>query len=99
MKTSGKKSKKQSSIDIAKIVDKLTDYVNFRLENFDKLQDEFLKHKDFVTNNLDWLVKAYVKYEQEYTIMSAKYIEFSDRLNALEEKIKLLEKKAKYGAS
>ena len=60
---------------------------------------DFEKFKDYAEKNFDWIVAKLEKYDQEYTIISSKYPEFSDKLDDHEKRVKFLEKKTTYKTS
>ena|SRR3989338_8610643 len=88
---------------VEKIVDKKTlpirqdvSMLNFRVssleDKFKEFQKEFSDFKDRVLTNLDWLVGAFKKFDEEHTILSQRYIDMGDKLDNHETRIKILEK-------
>ena len=71
--------------------DRLFKYLDHKFEPLNELKRDFDKFNDSTNKNLDWIVKKLEKYDQEYTIMSAKYPYFLATPIALyETRMKLL---------
>ncbi|KKQ01975.1 MAG: hypothetical protein US11_C0002G0034 [Candidatus Roizmanbacteria bacterium GW2011_GWA2_36_23] len=82
---------------------RLTSTGNFLNFRFNSLQDElksfkreFIDFKDRVLTNLDWLVGAFKKFDEEHTILTGKYGQVNEQLDNHESRIKVLEKKKIY---
>lgn len=93
----------QTNLDIKQQIRSTEHYLEYRTNTSEKKLDnfvhEFNKLKDWMYDKLDWLVKAYTKYDQEYTVLSDKYIRTGDELKNHETRIVALEKKTVYKTS
>ncbi len=94
------KSLKQGVLLINGDVKNLTRSVNFLTLRLDILQKEFTKFqvqfdvfKDKMITNMDWLIGAFKKFDEEHTILTGKYSDVGDKLDNHETRIKILEAK------
>ena len=79
--------------------DRLMKYINHRFEPIEEFVKKSNSFQDHVNKTLDWIVRKLEKYDQEYTIMSARYPEMNDKLDNHEKRISVLEKKTVYKTS
>ena len=73
--------------------DRLFTYLDYRLEPLEESKREFKDFKDSVLKSLDFLVGAYKKFEDEYTVGFKQYSRLDGKLEDHEVRIKLLENK------
>jgi hypothetical protein len=85
--------------DLKKSIERVLKYIDFKLEPIEEFRKKFDIFQDHINRTLDWIVKKLEKYDQEYTIMSARYPEITDQLEDHETRIASLEKKADYKTS
>lgn len=72
-------------------------FLNFRIntlqEDLENFKKQFNDFKDKVLTNLDWLVGAFKKFDEEHTVMSHRNREISGKLENHETRIQSLEKR------
>lgn len=66
--------------------------INSLVHTFKEFRKEFDDFKEEVIKNLDWLVGAFKKFDEEHTILTQRNIETTDRLDNHETRITVLEK-------
>lgn len=72
-------------------------YLDYKIEMYKKEVDEFKKEfidfKDKVLTNLDWLVGAFKKFDEEHIVLSGNYSDINVKLDDHGSRITLLESK------
>lgn len=70
--------------------------LSFRVDSIEKeikiFRQEFIDFKDKVYTNLDWLVGAFKKFDEEHSILTGRYSDVNEKLDNHETRIKILEK-------
>ena len=86
----------KGTIDIRKEIKSTENYLDYKIETARKESQEFIrefhKFKDSTLKTLDWLVGAFRKFEEEFTVMAHHNREVLDRLENDETRITNLEK-------
>ncbi len=79
--------------DLLTSIDRIIKYVDFRFEQVEEKLDKVIKNVDFIMEKLDWLVKAYTKFEDEYLVLSHQYSRVDKSVDDHEARITTIEKK------
>lgn len=90
---------KESQGYMDKRFERLFKYLDHRFEPLEQMQKDFSEFKNNTYNRLDWIIKLLTKYDQEYTVLSDKYITTDGKLDNHETRISALEKKTVYKTS
>ncbi len=59
-----KKDLIETELRLNKRIDRVTKYVNFELEPINEFKKEFTEFKENTQKSLDWLVRAFKKFEE-----------------------------------
>ena len=77
-------------------IDRVIKYVDYKTDRLEKailtLSKELAEFKEHTNKTLDWLVGAFKKFDEEHTILSARYSTVNKTLDNHEERITTLEK-------
>ena len=84
---------KAASRDYGIAIDRVIDYIDYRLEPVDEFMREFREFKDQMLKSMDFLVGAYQKLTDEHTVAFEQYSRLDGKLEDYEVRIKLLENK------
>ncbi|PIP14959.1 hypothetical protein COW98_01355 [Candidatus Roizmanbacteria bacterium CG22_combo_CG10-13_8_21_14_all_35_9] len=87
-----KEDLKASETRLNKRIDRVMEYIDFKLEPLNKFQREFTDFKDRITRTLDWLVGAFNKFDEELAVIAHRNRETDGKLENHEFRIKNLEK-------
>ena|SRR3990167_1468027 len=86
-------TKQELKSEIDRVI-KYVDYKTDRLENsILRLTKEFNEFKEQTAKSLDWLVGAFKKFDEEHSILTARYSTIGKTIDNHETRITTLEKK------
>ncbi len=85
--------------NIDKKFDAISESIKFELEPIHEFKKKFESFQSQVLNTLDWLVKAFKKFDEEHTILTGKYSKINEKIDNHDQRIVVLEKKVTYKAN
>jgi len=89
--------RKEITDDLRKEIKSTQFYLDYKIEMYkkeiDKFKKEFIDFKDKALTNLDWLVGAFKKFEEEHMVLTGKYSTINVKLDNHESRIQVLEHK------